>query len=179
MRPPQEPSQAVASPASSNQITHTHTGICGAWRRAALEASQGCGSRAVGYKHHSRELQQSQRGLFPGREAHLTETQEARAGASTGTLSPLSRAGSLAARLEEHDYTWLHFHFPTSPVYASVPRWLLYPEGAAEHNALCEAQRGGRHRDAARAGKGVSSLRKHWSCAYLHTRGGTNKMFIC
>lgn len=47
--------------------------------------------------------------------AHRPENQEAPAGASTGTLSLLNRLGLLAARMKWHDYTWLHFHFPTSP----------------------------------------------------------------
>jgi len=124
------------------------TGQC--WRQVrVVQAARK--SRAVGCKHHPGELLTSTIVfVFRGRGSPHQKP------GSTGR-----RLGLLAARLEQHDYTWLHFHFPTSPVYASIQRWLFSPEGAAEHNALCicQVQGGGRHQDAARAGKGVCSLR--------------------
>lgn len=52
------------------------------------------------------------------------------AGASVGA-SPLllGTAALLAARLQQRDYTWVHFHFPTSPTHARSRRWLFFPRG--------------------------------------------------
>lgn len=105
-----------------------------------MRAAQG--SRAASCQHLSGELLTSTIGFVfrAGGSPHLTENQEAPARASTGTLSLLNRPGLLATRLEQHDYTWLHFHFPASPVDASIQRWRFYPEGAAEHRGLCICQ---------------------------------------